>query len=46
MNEELNRLKSEKEQIQIVGSVHVDYDWDIRIFFFFKGLTRMTSVAI
>ena len=31
MNEELNRLKSEKEKIQIVGSVHVDCDWDIRI---------------
>jgi hypothetical protein len=31
MNEELNRLKSEKEQIQIIGSVHVDCAWDIRI---------------
>ena len=28
MNEELNRLKSDGEEIQIVGSVHVNGDWD------------------
>ena len=28
MNEELNQLKSDGEEIQIVGSVHVDCDWD------------------
>ena len=28
MSWELNRLKSDGEEIQIVGSVHVDCDWD------------------
>ena len=28
MSQELNRLKSDGEEIQIVGSVHVDCDWD------------------
>ena len=28
MSWELNRLKCDGEEIQIVGSVHVDCDWD------------------